>query len=116
MSHAAVLPPVSRQRMSLLPSPLKSWVPGGRDAGSRPILLPYYSVNHSAPSGPAVMHRDALPPVGIANSVITPGGGDPPDLVAVCSVNHSAPSGPAVMPEGRLLAVGIGIFGDARRS
>jgi len=54
ISHIAKLPLLSRHTMSLLPSALKSWeltVVGAR----RPMLLAPSSVNHSAPSGPAVM-------------------------------------------------------------
>ena len=74
----------------------------------RPILLAPFSMNHSAPSGPAVMPMGELPAVGIGNSVTTPAVVMRPILLATCSVNHSAPSGPAVMPPGLLLAVGIG--------
>ena len=38
----------------------------------RPILLPEYSANHSAPSGPAAMSIGLLPAVGTAYSAITP--------------------------------------------
>jgi hypothetical protein len=68
------------------------------------------SVNHSAPSGPAVM-PDGLPRVvGIGNSVMRPAVVMRPILLATKagSVNHKAPSGPDVMLEGRLLAVGTG--------
>ena len=78
----------------------------------RPILLPLNSVNHSAPSGPAVMPKGSLPAVGIGNSVITPAVVMRPILLALRSVNHSAPSGPAVMPAGKLLAVVIGNSGN----
>jgi hypothetical protein len=64
----------------------------------RPILPP--SVNHSAPSGPAVMPWGKLLAVGIINSVMTPAVVIRPILLPVFSVNHSAPSGPAVMPSG----------------
>jgi hypothetical protein len=66
----------------------------------RPILLVLPSVNHSAPSGPAVI---ALPPmlaVGVGYSEIVPAVVIRPMLSPCCSVNHSAPSGPAVMPRG----------------
>ena len=47
----------------------------------RPILLPAYSVNHSAPSGPAVMSDgSARRDRGFGDR---PGGRDPADLVAV---------------------------------
>src|SRR6266853_1428943 len=70
-----------------------------------------HSVNHRAPSGPAVMPwgKPLVPlGVGIGNSVITPAVVMRPILLAFCSVNHRAPSGPVVMIWGSLLAVGIG--------
>ena len=73
----------------------------------RPIWFRTGSVNHSAPSGPAVISPGELAGLGMGNSVICP-------LVVIlpilpfCSVNHSAPSGPAIIPPGWLLAVGIG--------
>src|SRR5450759_1366587 len=118
MNHIATSPPVERQRMSLLPSPLKSWVTvsevelGG--GTKRPILPVANSTNHSAPSGPAMMPWTPLfpPNPGMGYSVMIP-------AVVICSirlkvpvsVNHSAPSGPAVMPTGSLFSKGkpIGI-------
>jgi len=73
----------------------------------RPILLPWCSVNQSAPSGPAVMPWGPLPGVGTVNSVMTPVVVIRPILLPLYSVNHNAPSGPAVISKGSLLAVGI---------
>jgi hypothetical protein len=68
----------------------------------RPILLPVFSANHSAPSGPTVMPKGWLLAVGIGNSVITSAVVMRPILLPKVSVNHSAPSGPTVMPKGPL--------------
>src|SRR6266481_2542133 len=103
INHTAVLPPLSRQAMSLLPSALKSWELTVVSA-KRPILLAKLSVNHSAPSGPVVMTCGVLRGVGIGNSVITPAVVMRPTLPVLNSVNHSAPSGPVVMTSGKLLA------------
>ena len=73
----------------------------------RPILLPSDSVNHSAPSGPAVMLYGAASVVGIVNSEKVPPVVIRPILLAVVSANHSAPSGPVVMPHGSALFVGV---------
>jgi hypothetical protein len=72
----------------------------------RPILLPSFSANHSAPSGPAAMPIGELDAVWIGNSVIVPLVVIRPMLFPLSSVNHSAPSGPAVTTIGRLDAVG----------
>ena len=58
ISDMAMLPPVSRHAMSLLPLPLKSWV--FTVIPRRPILSPAFSVNQSAPSGPVVMPQAPL--------------------------------------------------------
>src|SRR5258707_15869700 len=63
MSQTAALPPVSRQAMSLLPSPLKSWELTVVSA-QRAIWLVASSTNHSAPSGPIVITAGPLPSVG----------------------------------------------------
>src|SRR5258707_760490 len=97
MSHTAALPPVSRQAMSLLPSPLKSWELTVVSA-QRAIWLVASSTNHSAPSGPIVMLVGALD--GIRNSESKPAVVIRTILLEVGSVNHSAPSGPAVMSTG----------------
>jgi hypothetical protein len=65
----------------------------------RPILLPLFSVNHIAPSGPPVMAPGAARTVGIENlrsalrivmrSIV----------LVISSLNYIAPSGPAAMPE-----------------
>jgi hypothetical protein len=73
----------------------------------RPMLFPRYSVNHSAPSGPAVIPEGKLFAVGTGYSVITPAVVMRPILLAEeNSVNHTAPSGPAVIPQGALSKVG----------
>src|SRR6266545_1983522 len=74
----------------------------------RPICLLPNSVNHSAPSGPAVMPRGELLRLGMANSVTLPPVVIRPIWLRLDSVNHSAPSGPVVMPRGPLLALGMG--------
>src|SRR5258706_13248480 len=73
---------------------------------TRPILVADAdSVNHSAPSGPAVIFRGKLPDVGMINSVITP-------AVVICAIllppsspNHRLLSGPVATFQGRLPAV-----------
>src|SRR5438309_1757124 len=76
----------------------------------RPILLPPKpaSVNHSAPSGPAVIPNGSLAGVGTRYSLRLPEVVMRPSLLALASVNQSAPSGPAVIPNGSLAAVGTG--------
>src|SRR6266404_1977625 len=71
-----------------------------------PILLPLFSVNQRAPSGPTVMKRGTLPAVGTVNSVKTPPVVIRSIMLWFSSVNHRAPSGPAMMPKGLLLPVG----------
>src|SRR5256885_6325793 len=61
---------------------------------ARPILLVFASVNHSAPSGPAVMPYGPLLAVGIGNSVTTPPVVMRPILPPKYSANHRAPSDP----------------------
>lgn len=65
-----------------------------------PILEPYFSVNHTAPSGPAAIRHGPLLCVGIGNSVTVPDVVMRPILFATNSVNHSAPSRPATIPLG----------------
>jgi len=65
-------------------------------------------VNHSAPSGPAVMSSGLLAAVGTGNSVTAPDIVIRPILSPSASANHSAPSGPAAMPIGKLAPVGMG--------
>src|SRR5207247_1675470 len=69
----------------------------------RPILL-LKSVNHNAPSHPAVMAK-GWPGLLTVNSVMSPEVVMRPIWLAVYSVNHSAPSGPAMIFEGRLIGV-----------
>ena len=76
----------------------------------RPIFggLAANSVNHSAPSGPAVISSGPLGFVGSGYSVIVPPVVIRPILWPFSSVNHRAPSGPTVIPAGRLTGVGTG--------
>ena len=82
---------------------------GGRRLGSpncvnapsvamRPSVEVPTSVNHSAPSGPAVMPDDSATPAA-GNVVIAPPVVIRPIGCSPWLANHSAPSGPAVMPE-----------------
>ena len=57
----------------------------------RPILSPWISANHSAPSGPVTMSKGAPPTVGTENSLITPAVVIRPILSAPASANHKAP-------------------------
>jgi len=68
----------------------------------RPILLLGYvfSVNHSAPSGPAVMKFGLPLALGIGYSVMAPVVAIRPMLLPICSTNHSAPSEPTAIPAG----------------
>jgi hypothetical protein len=66
----------------------------------RPILLAAGSVNHSALSGPAVIHLWYIPMAPTGNSVIAPEVVMRPILFAPGSVNQSAPSGRGVIPLG----------------
>src|ERR1017187_4777629 len=70
---------------------------------ARPILLPFSSVNQSAPSGPVVIPTGSLFVVGIAYSLSSPAIVIRPILLPFSSANHTAPSDPAVMPEGPAL-------------
>src|ERR1700722_18710601 len=74
-------------------------------AGARAISKPMIAVNHSAPSGPAVIILSWPNLAGPGNSVIRPAVVMRPILPWKVSVNHSAPSGPAVIPKGSLLTV-----------
>jgi len=74
----------------------------------RPILLADCSVNHSAPSGPAVMKPGLLPAVS-GNWVTTPAVVIRPiELFMLLSVNHRAPSDPVAMPNGAAPAPSAG--------
>lgn len=57
-------------------------------------------MNHSAPSGPAVMPNGALPPAN-SNSDSSPDMVMRPMRSSPLRVNHIAPSGPAVITDGR---------------
>src|SRR6266446_4144099 len=59
----------------------------------------FNSVNHNAPSGPAVIFQGSPNPES-GYSVIVPSVVIRPIALFEVSVNHSAPSGPAVMPPG----------------
>src|ERR1039458_9037805 len=74
----------------------------------RPILLPWNSVNHRAPSGPASITMGTAAGVGTRYSVIAPPRVMRPILLPACSVNQRAPSGPTVILPGRLLGLGRG--------
>src|SRR3984885_12744155 len=76
----------------------------------RPTLLPVYSTNHSAPSGPAVISHGSLATVGMGNSLKIPSVVIRPILLTLVanSVNHSAPSGPTPSPDGILPRDGVG--------
>src|SRR5258705_1818474 len=66
-----------------------------------PMLLPRRSVNHTFPSGPAVISHGADFAVGTANSTIPPVvGSTRPTRLPGISVNHKLPSGPAVITRG----------------
>jgi hypothetical protein len=78
------------------------------DGQIRPMLLPITSVNHKAPSGPAVIPTGWLAAVGIEYSVTMPVVLIRPILLPPVSVNHNAPSGPDVMFCGLLEAVRTG--------
>src|ERR1700682_4000689 len=68
---------------------------------TRPIR-PGSSVNHNAPSGPAVIPRAKLPTLRKGNSASTPEGEIRPTRSPCSSTNHAFPSGPAVIPAGEL--------------
>src|ERR1022692_3974485 len=63
----------------------------------RPILLPWNSVNHRAPSGPASITMGTAAGVGTRYSVIAPPRVMRPILLPACSVNQRAPSGPTAI-------------------
>ena len=74
----------------------------GAPAVIRPIESLPWSVNHRAPSGPAVI----APGLADAGSGVVgdgSGGGDPPDRAVGRLVNHRAPSGPAAIAFGKLM-------------
>src|SRR5260221_7718175 len=72
----------------------------------RPILLPLYSVNHSALSEPTVMQTG--PAFGTGYSVIFPSIVIRPILLPPNSANQIVPSGPVIRRVGPLLAFGSG--------
>src|SRR5260370_4625330 len=107
ISQIATLPSlVSRQAMSLLWSPLKSW--GLGVSAKRPILLAPLSVNQSAPSGPVVMYWEEPPAVGTGNSETHPAVVMRSIWLASSRVNQSAPSGPVVILLKASPDVGVG--------
>ena len=62
-----------------------------------PIWLADCSVNHSMPSGPAVMSPGLLPAVGIGYAFTVPVVGSTDRItLSTPSVNHASPSGPSV--------------------
>src|SRR5271156_6425104 len=73
----------------------------------RPILPLPSSMNHNAPSGPAVMPPSPPATVGTGYSVIAPGVLAPRFLCRRAGANHNAPSGPATIPAGALDEVGM---------
>src|ERR1700683_5099073 len=75
---------------------------------TRPRLPEEYSVNHRAPSAPAVIAIGPALAVGSPYSVMTALASMRPIWLPKYSGNHSAPSGPAVIPEGPLAGVGVG--------
>ena len=70
------------------------------------ILLPAISVNHSAPSGPAVMPPGL--PCPNENSVTAPPGVILPIALALTSVNQTLPSDPNAIEKGSARDVGSG--------
>src|SRR5262245_46692232 len=73
---------------------------------TRPTWPAPGSVNHSAPSGPAVISHGDAPAVGMACSVNLPPVVTRPTLLVSCSTNHMAPSGPGVTERGLAPRVG----------
>src|ERR1700683_3396887 len=73
-------------------------------------MLPAYSVNHSAPSGPAVIPKGSLFwGVDTGNSAVTtPAVVMRPILLIEYSVNQRAPSDPVTIPAAPAAAVGTG--------
>ena len=73
-------------------------------------------MNHNAPSGPAVMFRGSLPPVGTEYGVIIPVAAHPAGRftdvqtlpIAFSPVNHRFPSEPVTMPLAAPIAPGPG--------
>src|ERR1019366_4624708 len=94
----------------------------GHDGGeievqTRAMLPASASVNHIAPSGPAVIRCAPLAGVGIGYSVTDPAKGQFAEAVvtqilpiwfADCSMNHIAPSAPDQIAIGKLFAVVTG--------
>src|SRR5258708_34975930 len=82
---------------------------------TRPILLPFSSVNHRAPSGPAVIPWGVLLAVGMMNSLTTPAVVIRPILLPAgpLMVNHTALSGPAPMAWELLVVAGRANFAQS---
>src|SRR5262245_61981505 len=74
----------------------------------RPILLPTFSVNKLAPSGPGVTSSGRVPEEGSGNSVRMPPTAIRPIALPVFSANQTLPSAPAAIPLGPLPAVVTG--------
>src|SRR4030095_15864470 len=72
----------------------------------RPILLPEFSVNQSAPSGPTHRPSGSGLEVGIVNSVTSPPGVIRP-ILTTRSANQTLPSGPQATSSGSVIP-GIG--------
>src|SRR5258707_10186400 len=87
MSQTAALPPVSRQAMSLLPSPLKSWELTVVSA-QRAIWLVASSTNHSAPSGPIVITAGLSPAQGMPKRSEQPTSELPARQYLACPLDH----------------------------
>src|SRR5258708_717893 len=113
ISQIATLPLVSLQRMSHLPSPLKSPVPTMDQAVGRfpspagfgfKTVVPFISQIATLPL--VSRHTMSLLPSLLKSWVLTIVGAKRPFLLPLSSVNQSAPSGPVVMPWGPLSAVG----------
>src|ERR1700674_3011712 len=72
----------------------------------RPILLAPYSVNHSAPSGPAAMPRTCAEMLESGNSVSAPAAVIRPTLDGNSSVNQMLQSGPTAIDSGLFVDTG----------
>ena len=73
-----------------------------------PMRFPPHSVNHIAPSPPAVMPCGRPARSGSGNSTIAPSGVIRPTWPAAISTNQTAPSWPVATPTGAAASVGSG--------